>query len=264
VIGKGGTFLGSSSSGDLESERSVREALRNLNETAIDALVVIGGDGSMCGAYELCEAGFAVVGVPATIENDVCGTDICVGADSALNTALDAIDRIKDTASSRQQAFLLEVMGEKSGYLALEAGMAGGAEMVCLPEVSFSLEEVAEEVADAYVRGKQHCIIMVAEGVEPRASRITEYLNEKRDVTGFEAHLTILGSIQRGGAPSAFDRFLGTSLGAEAVRQLHDGNSGIMIGWREGQTEAGPLADVVDCVRTMPEGEFRLARILAR
>ncbi len=264
IIGRGGTFLGASQSTVLAGEREVREALRNLNEVAIDALVVIGGDGSMRGAHMLSEAGFATVGIPATIENDVCGTEICVGADSALNTALDAIDRIKDTASARQQAFVLEVMGGKSGYLALMAGMGGGAEMVSLPEAPLDLEQAAEEVADAYVRGKEHCIIVVAEGADPNAGQLTDYLNEKREETGFEAYLTIVGSIQRGGSPTAYDRYLATCLGAEAAERLAQGQSGVMIGWCEGQAAQVPLAEVVDCVRAASEEDRNLARVLAR
>ena len=155
IINRGGTFLGVSRSDTFRVRHGLRDALRNLNEIGIDALIVIGGAGSMCGAKMLDEAGFPTVGVPATIENDVCGTDMAIGADTALNTALAAIDRIKDTASLQQQAFLVEVAGHRSGYVALMTGIAGGAEMVCTPEVPFTLDEVEKEVADAYVRGKK-------------------------------------------------------------------------------------------------------------
>ena len=156
IIEKGGTFLGVSPSAAFGAPGTVREALRNLNECSVDALVVIGGDGSQRGANALSAAGFCTVGIPATIENDVCGSDESIGADTALNTALEALDRIKDTASSQQSAFLLELAGEKSGYQTLMAGIAGGSEAVCIPEKSYSLEAIAALMADAYVRGKKH------------------------------------------------------------------------------------------------------------
>jgi 6-phosphofructokinase 1 len=264
IIGQGGSFLGSSRSDALTTPRALREALRNLNETGMDALVVIGGDGSMRGALALYEAGFATVGVPATIENDVCGTDLSIGVDTALNTALDALDRIRDTASSHQQAFVVEMAGEKSGYLALMAGLAGGAEMVCIPEAPFTLEQVAREVADAYVRGKQHCIITVAEGAQPHAAEIAAHLAERREETGFEAHLTTLGHIQRGGSPLSRDRVLATRLGAAAVAQLCQSVSGVLVGLADGQLAVTPLAEVTTCTRGVDEEYTRLASMMAR
>ncbi|OGO06647.1 MAG: ATP-dependent 6-phosphofructokinase, partial [Chloroflexi bacterium RBG_13_56_8] len=228
IIGQGGTILGSSRCEQFKTPRGLREALRHLNEAGIDALVVIGGDGTLRGARALHEAGVPTVGVPGTIENDVCGTDFSIGVDTALNTALDALDRIRDTASSQEQVFLVEMMGDESGYLALMAGIAGGAEVVCIPEIPFTLEGVAEEVGNAYIRGKEHCIITVSEGAVPHAGEIADYLRSRQEETGFGVRLSILGHIQRGGAPSAYDRLLGTRLGAAAVRQLYEGASGVM------------------------------------
>lgn len=264
VIGLGGTFLGSSRPEALASPRAVREALRTLNEAGMDALVVIGGRDSMDGALALDAAGLPTVGVPATIENDVCGTDLAIGVDTALNTALDAIDRIRDTASSQQQAFVIELAGQASGYLALMAGLAGGAEMVCLPETPFTLEQVAQEVGDAYVRGKRHCLIVVAEGAQPHATEVAAFLASRHEETGFEAHLTTLGRIQRGGVPLARDRFLATQLGAAAVRQLRDGVQGILVGLVDGQLTVTPLAEVVACTRHVDEVYTSLAAIMAR
>jgi 6-phosphofructokinase 1 len=264
IIERGGTILGASRSEAFNTPEGLREALRNMNEVGLDALVVIGGDGSLRGARALDEAGVPTVGVPGTIENDVCGTDVSIGVDTALNTALDAMDRIKDTASSHQQAFLIEMMGAKSGYLTLMAGIAGGAEMVCIPEVPFDLEDVAAEVADSYIRGKQHCIITVAEGARPHADEIAEYLAERRQETGFGVRLSILGHIQRGGAPSAYDRYLGTRLGARAVELLHEGVRGVMVGTVDGALVSPLLAEVTDCVRPLDETYFEMARVLAR
>lgn len=264
VIGLGGTFLGSSRSDAFREIRGLREALRNLNEMAVDGLVVIGGDGSMRGAQALHERGIATVGVPATIQNDVCGTDVAIGVDTALNTALDAMDRIKDTASSHQQAFLVEVAGSKSGYLALMAGIAGGAEMVCIPEMPVVLEDVAREVADAYVRGKKHCVVTVSEGSDPGAAEIAEYLDIRREETGFGVRLSMLGHIQRGGSPTARDRLLATRLGAAAVRRLREGESGVMVGLVDGEIIASPLSEVIECTRGIGEGYYEMAQVLAR
>ncbi|MGC9360270.1 MAG: 6-phosphofructokinase, partial [Anaerolineae bacterium] len=185
IIGRGGTMLGTSPSCDLTESNGLREALRNLNMEGIQAIVVVGGYGAMQGALALEKAGIPTVGIPATVENELIGTDVAVGVDTALNTVLEAIDHLKDTASSRQLAFLVEVCGQRSGYLALMAGIAGGAEMICLPEEPFSLDDVQREVSDSYVRGKEHCIVVVAEGARPDASTIYEQLREQRERTGF-------------------------------------------------------------------------------
>ena len=264
IIGHGGTMLGASRSEAFGTALGQREALRSLNENGVDGLVVIGGDGSMRGALALEEAGVPTVGIPGTIENDVCGTGLAIGVDTALNTAIDALDRIKDTASSHQQAFLVEVMGARSGYLALMAGIAGGAEMVCIPELPFTLEDVVREVGDAYVRGKPHCIITVSEGAKPHAAEIAAYLEERREQTGFGVRLSILGHIQRGGSPSAYDRYLGTRFGAKAVQLLHEGVHGVMVGLADGVLATTPLAEVAEGTCPLDESYFEMARILAR
>lgn len=264
VIGMGGTFLGSSRSEAFATPRGLRDALRNLNEASIDALAIIGGDGTMRGARDLQEAGMPVIGAPGTIENDVCGTDVSIGVDTALNTALDAMDRIRDTASSHEQVFIIEMMGEKSGYLALMAGIAGGAEMVCIPEEPFTLDDVTREVADAYIRGKKHCIITVAEGARPNAREIADHLRLHEAETGFGARLSILGHIQRGGSPSAYDRFLATRLGAAAIERLLEGESGLMVGILENEVVATPLAEVAECTRHADEAYLAMAKVLAR
>lgn len=264
IVGKGGTFLGASRSLEFKTRRGQMEALRNLNEAQIDGLVVIGGDGTMHGAQQLHDLGFPVIGVPSTIENDVPFTDMAIGVDTALNTALDAIDKIKDTASSHHRAFLVQVMGRESGYLALMTGIAGGAEMVCVPEVPFHLEEVARLTTDAYVKGKSHCIIVVAEGARPNLEEIAAYLNQQREEAGFSVRLAILGYIQRGGSPSAFDRLLATRLGAAAAQRLIDGYRGEMVGLVGKEIVATPLTKVTGERKQIDMGMFRLAEALAR
>lgn len=264
IIGQGGTKLGSSRSEAFQTYKGFRDALRHIREIGLDAIVVIGGDGSMRGALALQQAGVPAIGIPGTIENDIYGTDVAIGVDSALNTGLDAIDRIKDTASAHQQVFIIEMMGEKSGYLALMAGLAGGAEVVCVPEVPFTLEQVAADVADAYVRGKTHCIIIVSEGAVPHASEIAAYLRANEQETGFGARLSILGHIQRGGPATAQDRLLATRLGAAAIAQLHDGVSGVMVGQADGKIATVPLEEVAQKARVLSQEYYNLSKSLAR
>ncbi len=263
-IGLGGTFLGTSLKQGLEQPHGLRDMLRNLNEVGLDALVVVGDMQAMRTAHALQEAGVRTMAVPCTIENDLPGTDYAVGFDTALNTALDALDRIRDTATAQQQAYLVEMVGEHTGHLTLMAGIAGGAEMVCIPEVPFSLEDVAAGVADAYIRGKEHCVITIASGVEPQADDIAEHLSERRDQTGFAVYVTALGPLQRGGAPSAFDRFLGTRLSAAAVDKLAEGVSGMMVGLVDGELVTSPLAEVTERYREIEPHYIELAEILAR
>jgi 6-phosphofructokinase 1 len=245
VLGRGGTFLGTARCPEFRTEKGQLEALRTLHQLEVEGLVVIGGNGSLTGALHLHQMGFPVVGVPATIDNDVNGTDIAIGVDTALNTILDAIDRIKDTASSHRRAFLIETMGRNSGYLALVSGLAGGAELVLIPEIETSMDDVADVIVDAYVRGKAHCIIIVAEGWKPGTRAVADYLVERKDELGFEVRLTVLGHIQRGGKPSAFDRVLATRMGAAAARTLLSGQHGVMVGWVENHCAVTPLEEAV-------------------
>lgn len=264
IIGRGGTILGTTPYHGLTDEGALRDSRRALNMEGIEALVVIGGRSAMEEALALQGTGLAVMGVPATVENELPGTDLAVGVDTALNTVLHAIDHLKDTASSRQLAFLVEVCGRESGYLGLQGGIAGGAEMVCVPEQPFELADVAHEVSDSYVRGKEHCIIVVAEGVTPDAAAIYEHLRAQQEYTGFAVRLSILGEIQHGGAPSAQDRYLGTRLGAEAVRRLADGESGGMVGMVDGALTCTPLAEVLEGHRELAEKDLAIAGMLAR
>jgi 6-phosphofructokinase 1 len=264
ILGKGGTFLGTTRAPEFKTARGQREALRNLNRHSIEGLVVIGGNGSLTGALALHQHGFPVVGVPATIDNDVPGTAIAIGVDTALNTILGAIDRIKDTASSHQRAFLIEVMGRDCGYLALMGGVAGGAEMVLIPEVETTLEEVAQGLLDAYIRGKAHCIIVVAEGYKQGCRAIVDYLKERREELGFDVRLTVLGHIQRGGSPTAYDRLLATRLGAAAVTELYNGHYGQMVGLKGQEIVTTPLEEMASSRIELDLDLYELAKIMEK
>jgi len=264
ILGRGGTILGTARAPEFMEEQGRRKALRMLNRFDMDGLVVIGGNGSLTGGLELHRMGFPVVGIPSTIDNDINGTDISVGVDTALNTILDAIDKIKDTASSHNRAFLIETMGRNSGYLALSSGVAGGAEMVLCPEIETSFEEIVDTVEDSYVRGKAHCIIVVAEGWKPGTDEVARRLRERKEELGYSVRVTRLGHVQRGGSPLAFDRILATRLGAAAVQHLVDGDSGSMIGWIENDARPTPLEEAIAYQKEIDPELYELAQIMEK
>ena len=263
IIGQGGTVLGTARCPEFYEAKGQREALRTLNRFGIEGLVVIGGNGSLTGALELCRQGFPVVGVPSTIDNDVNGTDLAIGVDTALDTILDAVDKIKDTATSHNRAFLIETMGRDSGYLALVTGIAGGAEMVLIPERETSFEEIARTIEEAYVRGKTHCIIIVAEGWKPGMQALAQQLKERQEDVGFSVRVTRLGYVQRGGSAGAFDRLLGTQLGAAAVRELIAGNGGHIVGWVDNGIALTSLEEAVACCKQIDPALCELAQIMS-
>ncbi|MBC7221990.1 6-phosphofructokinase [Candidatus Bipolaricaulota bacterium] len=262
IIQLGGTILGSARCPEFKTKEGVRRAAAILEKHGIDALVVIGGNGSQSGAYALSQEGVPVVGVASTIDNDLVGSDITIGVDTALNVALEAIDRLKTTASSHNRAFLVEVMGRDCGYLALMAGIAGGAEAVVIPEVPTSPEAVAEAIRVAYARGKPHAIVVVAEGAQYNAQKLAEYFQRER--LGYELRVTVLGHVQRGGAPGAFDRLLGTLLGAGAVEALARGERGVLVGQIKGEVVTTPLSEVAGKKKPLDPKLFELAKVLAQ
>jgi 6-phosphofructokinase 1 len=254
IIGRGGTILGTSRSPEFISTAGQIDAIRNLNRYGIQGLVVIGGNGSLTGALKLHERGVKVVGVPGTIDNDLGGSDVTIGVDTTLNTILDAVDKIKDTASSHQRAFLIETMGRDCGYLAIMSAISGGAELALIPEQPASLEEVSNTLKEAYILGKAHCIIIVAEGWKPGIQALEAHLKEHKADLGFEVRTSVLGYIQRGGSPSAFDRILATRLGAGSVEALAEGESGIMVGYVNGKVARTPLPEVLKpVIKVKPE-----------
>lgn len=264
IIQHGGTVLGTSRCDEFRSEDGRARAYRNLIENNVEALVVIGGNGSQTGSCLLSRTGFPVVGIASTIDNDLWGTEISIGVDSALNVALEAIDRLKVTASSHRRVFLVEVMGRNSGYLALIAGITGGAEVVVIPEVEMSPEEVAKELRLAYDRGKAHAFAVVAEGARYNARALSTYFQEHKEKFGFKLRVTTLGHVQRGGTPGAFDRLLATRFGLAAVEQIAQRNAGVLIGLLKGEVAATPLEEVISNEKKLDLKLFEAARILAR
>jgi 6-phosphofructokinase 1 len=245
IIQRGGTVLGSARCPEFQTEEGVELAIRRLRGAGIDGLVVIGGNGSQTGANELRKMGFPVVGVASTIDNDLYGSDITIGVDTALNVALNAIDNLKVTASSHHRALLVEVMGRKCGYLALMAGIAGGAEAIVIPEVEIVPEQLAERIQDVYERGKSHAIVVVAEGSKYNAEGLCKYFHDHDLLCGYEIRSSVLGYVQRGAIPTCADRLLGTRLGCEAAEQIIAGNHGILVGIIKSELIATPLEEVV-------------------
>lgn len=263
VIQRGGTMLGSARCAEFRTDDGRHKAVRALHQQAIDGLVVIGGNGSQTGAHALATLGFPVVGIASTIDNDLYGADITLGVDTALNIAVEAIDRLKVTASSHQRAFLVEVMGRDCGYLALMSGIAGGAEAIVIPEIVTDPETVAAELHRAYERGKAHALVVVAEGARYNAEGLHRYFQEHRDRLGFDLRVTTLGHVQRGGAPGVFDRLLGTRLGAAATDRLARGEHGVLVGLLHGEVTATPLAEVVSHTKPLDLSLLELSRTLA-
>jgi len=262
ILQRGGTILQTRRSERFREPRGQREAIRHINEAGIDALVVIGGDGSLSGAHALAGQGIKVAGIPASIDNDLWGTNMAIGVDTAMNTIMDAVDKLRDTASSHGRAFLVETMGRGSGYLAVMAGIVCGAEMVMAPEVNVTLQEVVDAVEDAYRRGKTHAIIVVAEGSNFRVTDLARAM-EEMDV-GFKTRVTILGHIQRGGSPTAFDRLLAARMGVKAVEALLEGKNDFMTGLQGRGIELVPLEEVINNRQTTNEDYYEMARTLAR
>jgi 6-phosphofructokinase 1 len=237
--------------------------LQALERSSIDALVVIGGNGSQSGAWALSQCGVPVVGVASTIDNDLCGTDVSIGATTAIDVALEAIDRLRVTASSMQRVLVVEVMGRHCGYLALMAGLTGGAEVIVTPELDSDPGEVARELRKSYSRGKSHAIVVVAEGAKCNADALLAYSGQHPDMLGFELRVTRLGHVQRGGAPGSFDRMLATRLGVAAVEAIVGKQAGVLMGLRGDRVCPTPLGEVAGRTRPADKGLLELARLLA-
>lgn len=261
ILQRGGTIIQTSRCPEFLEPRGQIEAIRNINEAQIDAVIVAGGDGSLHGALILAQRGIRVIGVPASIDNDVYGTDMCIGVDTALNTIVDAIDKLRDTASSHNLAFLVETMGRDSGYLAVQAGIVTGAELVIVPEVNTPAEVVASTIQNAYKRGKTHCIVVVAEGAHPATAELARQIDSME--TGFTTRVTILGHIQRGGKPTAYDRLLASRFGVHAVELLAAGQTGVMVGLNGREISAIPLEVVTSQHKDLSKEYLEMAHMLA-
>jgi len=263
TMDRGGTFLHTARCPEFKTREGQLKALSMLEQHNIDALIVIGGDGSQAGAYKLSEMGYPVIGIASTIDNDLHGSDISIGVDTALNIALESIDRLRTTASSHDRAFVVEVMGRYFGYLALMSGLAGGAESIIIPEVPIDAEIIAQEIRSAYQRGKSHALVVVAEGARCNAEELAKYFQEHQQRLGFELRVTRLGHVQRGGVPSAFDRLLGTRLAASAIQHLDQERHGLLVGLIKGEVSATPLSEVVATKKELDLNLLELANILA-
>ncbi|MEX2598733.1 MAG: 6-phosphofructokinase, partial [Dehalococcoidia bacterium] len=229
ILQRGGSVIGAGRCSSFRDAAVQREAIAYMRSQGIEGLIVIGGDGSMAGARELHKLGFPTVTVPGTIDNDMPGTEITIGSDTAINTAMEAIDRLRDTASSHNRAMIVEVMGRHCGYIAIMAGLATGAEMVITPERHTELTDIFREMEDERERGKRHFIVVLAEGAQWKAAELAGLINEAPNQ--YEARYTVLGYVQRGGIPSRFDRILATRMGVTAVDALLDGKSGVLVTW---------------------------------
>jgi 6-phosphofructokinase 1 len=264
IIQVGGTFLGSARCKEFREASGRSKALRNLAQRGIDGLIVIGGNGSQTGAQLLGQLGFPVVGVASTIDNDLYGTTVTIGSDTAVNVTLEAIDHLRTTGSSHNRAFLVETMGRDCGYIAMMAGLAGGAEVISVPEHEVPASEIAERLRAAYERGKTHAIVVIAEGVKENSAKVIAHFEKNQGLIGFELRTTVLGHVVRGAPPTAFDRVLATRLGVNAVKALNDGEFGVLMGWQNNAVTRTPLAEVAGRTKAITTEMVELARVLAR
>ena len=263
IINRGGTFLYSARCEEFKSVEGRKKAFKNLKDAGIDGLIVIGGDGSFTGALKLEEEfNFPVVGIPGTIDNDLFGTSHTLGYDTALNTVMEAIDKIRDTAISHHRLFFVEVMGADAGYIALNSGLAIGAQEILIPEVNMSFDNLINSLKKSKTAGKTSSIIVVAEGdktgknVFELASKIEETLPK------YETRVSVLGHIQRGGTPSCFDRVLGTQLGVKAVESLIKGKYGSMVGIQNGKIVFTPLSKALKGKTKINKELLRISQIM--
>lgn len=263
ILPEGGTVLKTARSKEFMSRAGQKKAVKNLKAQAIDGLIVIGGNGSFRGAHALSSKwGIQVIGVPATIDNDVYGSDMTIGADTAVNTALDAIDKIRDTVSSMERIYVIEVMGRHEGFIALRVGLSGGAEDVLMPRGKYDMKKMCKDIEDGRKKGKISWIIIVAEGVAT-AGEVSDAINR---ITGYEVRPVTLGHIQRGGSPTAYDRILASRLGAAAVDAIASGKRDKMAGVVGDKTRLTPLVEACRHSKEkliLDRELYRLTKILA-
>jgi len=259
ILHLGGTVIGTSRFPEFEKASVRKEAVANLKAFFINGLIVIGGEGSLRGALELENEGFPVVGIPATIDNDINETDYAIGFDTAVNTVLEAIYRLRDTAASHGRLVILETMGRHAGHIALAAGLAGGAEVIVTPEKKLSMDEIEELVQQCFTRKKLFTMVVVAEG----AGSANEIADELRKRTQKEVTTTVLGYIQRGGTPTAFDTLLASQMGALAIKAFKTGKTGTMTSYKDGKYQLIPIKDVLKKPKPLNQDLYELYKILA-
>jgi 6-phosphofructokinase 1 len=262
TIHRGGTILETARCEEMKTDDGIRKANEILRRQGIEGLITIGGDGTLRGATKLAEAGkVSIISVPSTIDNDVYGTDYTIGFDTAVNTALDAIDKIRDTAGSLPRPFFIEVMGRNRGFIALEVGIAGGAEDILIPEIETKIEQLSLNIKRSFERGKKSSIVIVAEGDEAGgAFSIAQQVWERLKL---EYRICVLGHVQRGGSPTARDRVLASRLGAAAVDALVKGMSGYMVGEMKGEIALTPLRETWEKRKELDSDLLRLVKVLA-
>jgi 6-phosphofructokinase 1 len=260
IINRGGTILQTARCLEFLNEDVQKKAAGMAKVFGIDALVVIGGDGSYKGARALSKQGLKVIGLPGTIDNDIGCTDYTIGYDTAMNTAMDALDKIRDTAYSHERCSVLEVMGRHAGYIALNVGIAGGAEAVILPEKKFDInKDIIKPIIDGRNRGKKHYVVILAEGVGG-ALEIAKEIEEKTDI---EARATILGHIQRGGSPTLYDRVMASQMGAKAVEVLRNGEANKIISFKDNNLVAIDIDEALEMKKVISDEKIELCKILS-
>ncbi|GIN58856.1 6-phosphofructokinase [Lederbergia ruris] len=259
IIQRGGTILRSARCEEFKTREGQLKGVEQLKKFELDGLVVIGGDGSYRGAKALTEHGFPCVGVPATIDNDIPGTSHTIGFDTALNTVLSAIDNIRDTASSHERTFIIEVMGRGAGDIALYSGLAGGAETIIIPEEGFDMKDICDRLHKGQERGKKHSIIVVAEGVMSG----TEFAEKLKKAIDIETRVSVLGHIQRGGTPTGYDRVLASRLGAKAVELLMEGKGGRALGIEQNRIIDNDILSILDEPHVFHEDIYQLSKELS-
>ena len=260
LIQRGGTFLGTARCMEFKTPEGRKKGFDNLMKRGIEGLVIIGGDGSLTGGSLLSrETGMPIVGLPGTIDNDVWGMDYTIGCDTAANTIVDAINKLRDTASAHRRIILVEVMGRNSGWLAMMSGIAGGAEYILVPEVKFDMDVICADLKAMYDAGKRYSIVVVAEG----AGSAVELGKIVEDKTGIDTRVSVLGYIQRGGSPSVEDRMKASMLGEKAALAIISGATDIVFGYNEGKVVGVNLFDAVNNKKTLNPELVRLSRVLA-
>lgn len=259
LIQRGGTFLGTARCPEFKTPEGRRKGYENLVKRGIEGLVIIGGDGSLTGGSLLSkETGLPIVGLPGTIDNDVWGSDYTIGCDTAANTIIDAINKLRDTASAHRRVIVLEVMGRNCGWLALVSGISGGAEYILVPEEEYNLDEICDNMTEAYKKGKRYILVVVAEGAG-NGQEIGQYIAEK---TQLDTRVSVLGHIQRGGSPSVIDRVRASQLGEQAALALISGLSDIVFGYSKGRVVSIDLHDAVNNKKILDPDYLHLAKVL--
>ena len=259
TLQKGGTFLQTARSKEFATPNGIKKAIDVAKIFGIDTLVVIGGDGSFKGARELSNAGLPTIGIPGTIDNDIASTDYTLGFDTALNTAMDAIDKIRDTSSSHERCSVIEVMGRDAGYVAVNLGIANGAEAVIIPERDYDINDIKKMIIEGSNKGKKHYIIIVSEGV----GGSQKLCKEIEESTGIESRVSILGYIQRGGSPTLIDRVKASMMGSYAVELIEKGIVNRIIGERDGKLVDYEINEAIDMKKSIDEKLIELVDILS-